>query len=228
MSTATITRDGGVVEIRLDRPERRNALTTELLRELRAALAAAEDDSSCRALVMSGAGSVFCAGADLDEFGPEASDDDRIARVGLVSEVMERLMGLDRPTIAAVQGAAVGAGWGLALACDLCYADADATFTLPEVAKGFRIPSILVARLVQLAGPTRAARIALTGEKLTADEAAAAGCVARVCAPRTAGSEASALAERLAASPDSSIACVIEPLRAAAAASPFRTEETHS
>jgi enoyl-CoA hydratase/carnithine racemase len=211
----------GVVELRLDRAEARNALTTGLLRELRGHLRDVQDDPDVRVLLLTGDGPVFCAGADLQELGPDAPADARQARIRLVSDVLAHLLQLERPTIAAVQGAAVGAGWGLALACDVCLASADAAFSLPELAKGFRLPQLLVRRLVQLAGPMRAAEIAYAGTKRTAAEALAAGCVARVL-PDDDALHAAAweLATALARQPRSSVASMKQPLRALAPQTP--------
>jgi enoyl-CoA hydratase/carnithine racemase len=180
--TADVTRTAadGVVELRLDRPGSRNALTTAMLRDLRDHLRDVQDDPDARVVLLTGGGPAFCAGVDLQEIPADAPADARQARIRLVAEVIARLLELERPTIAAVHGAAVGAGWGLALACDVCIAAADATFGLPEVAKGFRIPQLLMLRLAQLAGPVRAADIAYSGARLTAADALSAGCVARV------------------------------------------------
>ena len=174
--------EDGVAELRLERPQRRNALTTELLTELRDHLAAVAGDASCRAVLLTGAGAGFCAGADVDEFAPGAAADGPLRRIRLVAEVLRGIGALEQPTVAAVHGAAVGAGWGLALACDVCLAAQDATFSLPELAKGYRIPEPLMQRLVAVAGPVRAADLAYSGRVIGAGEAAAAGCVARVAA----------------------------------------------
>lgn len=216
MTAVARTDAGGVTELRLERPERRNALTTALLRELRDELVAVQDAPEARVVVLTGAGPTFSAGADLDEFAPDAPADARLARIRLVSEVMTRLLQLEQPTLAAVQGSAVGAGWGLALACDVCYAATDAMFRLPELAKGFRIPQVLVARLAQLAGPARAAEIAYGGEPLTAAAAADAGCVARVLDAAELHDAVRALARRLATQPRASVASVRGALRALA------------
>jgi len=217
---------GGVVELRLNRAERRNALSTSMLRELREHLQELQDDPAARVVLLSGDGPVFCAGADLEELGANAPAAARQARIRLVAEVLARLLQLERPTIAAVQGAAVGAGWGLALACDVCFAAADATFALPEVAKGFRIPQLLMLRLAQLAGPMRAADIAYSGARLTAADALAAGCAARVLADEDAlHAAARELAESLADRPRESVASVGQPLRVLAPHTPFPPPE---
>lgn len=170
----------GVVSLCLDRPQRRNALTTSVLDELRAALRGVADDPAARAVVLSGAGPAFCAGADLTEMPRDAPPDAGTRRVRLVAEVVELLRSIEVPTIAAVHGAAVGAGWGLALACDTCLAAPGATFALPEVPKGFRLPAGVVRRLAEVAGPVRAADLVLSGRTLTAEDALALGVVARV------------------------------------------------
>jgi 2-(1,2-epoxy-1,2-dihydrophenyl)acetyl-CoA isomerase len=175
----TSTRDG-VTEIRLNRPGRRNALSTELLRELRGHLVAVADDPDVRVVILAGAGEAFCAGVDLHEIPPGAPARRGLARWRLVAEVLQRLRELEQPTLAAVNGPAVGAGWGLALACDLCFAVAGASFWLPEVTKGFRLPGPLSSRLVEVAGPVRAAEVMFGGQSYQAADALAAGWVTRV------------------------------------------------
>ena len=204
----------GVAELRLDRPERRNAVTTELLRTLLRELGAAVRDGA-GAIVLTGSPPSFCAGADLDELGPDAPEERRVERIRLVGEAVRRLGTLEVPTIAAVEGAAVGAGWGLALGCDLCLATADARFSLPELSKGFRIPEQLTRRLIAVVGPTRAAQLAYTGAVLSAGEAHAIGVVAQVLPDREALlATAHDLATSLAARPPQSVAAVKRPLAA--------------
>ena len=153
-----VDRDG-VAELRLNRPDHRNALSTALLTELRDHLAAVQADPSVRVVLLTGAGPAFSAGADLREFAPGTPPAATLPRFRLVVENLRRIGELEQPTLAAVHGPAVGAGWGLALACDLCFAAEPATFALPEVAKGLRLPALLVTRLVQIVGPIRAADI---------------------------------------------------------------------
>ena len=157
-----VDRDG-VAELRLNRPDHRNALSTALLTELRDHLAAVQADPSVRVVLLTGAGPAFSAGADLREFAPGTPPAATLPRFRLVVENLRRIGELEQPTLAAVQGPAVGAGWGLALACDLCFAAEPATFALPEVAKGLRLPALLVTRLVQIVGPIRAADIIFGG-----------------------------------------------------------------
>jgi enoyl-CoA hydratase/carnithine racemase len=169
----------GVATLVLNRPDRRNALTTDVLRALLGERAATQDSPHGRGVVHTGAGATFCAGADLDEFTGSTDPHGPQRRIRLVTEVIARLRNLEQPTIAAVCGAAFGAGWGLALACDLTYASSDAAFCLPEVAKGLRLPTAITSRLVQVVGPVRAAEIALIGDRHTAADGVRAGWVAR-------------------------------------------------
>jgi enoyl-CoA hydratase/carnithine racemase len=158
----------GFVELAFDRPEKRNAFTTEVLAELREHLAAVDGP-----LLLSGAGDAFCAGADLQE----SATDERFALAG---EVLLALRALRVPTLAAVHGPAIGGGWGFALACEMCFASRSASFCLPELAKGFRLPAPLVQRLTAVVGPVRAAELAYAGTRWDADAALAAGAVTRI------------------------------------------------
>jgi enoyl-CoA hydratase/carnithine racemase len=193
-----VRRDGAVVSVRLDRPDARNALTTAMLDALRRELRAIADDTTARVVVLSGAGTTFCAGADLREIPPDAEPNLGVRRVRLVTDVLDALRRLEQPTIAAVHGAAIGAGWGLALMCDACLVTPDATFALPELPKGFRLPSAIVRRLVEVAGPVRAADLVYSGRPCDATEAVAIGAAARVLASDELHATASAMATTLA------------------------------
>jgi 2-(1,2-epoxy-1,2-dihydrophenyl)acetyl-CoA isomerase len=204
----------GVAWLELDRPGAGNAVTTELLTALRAELTSIQDDPAIRVLVLSGAGDVFCAGADLNEFGATPPPSARLRRLRLVAHVIRALRELEQPSIAAVHGAAVGAGWGLALACDLCFVTASATFCLPEVAKGYRLPSPLVHRLSHVVGPVRAAEIVLGGARYSAEQAVIGGWATRVRPDRAALTEHTRqFAEELATRPRAALAAATQPLR---------------
>jgi enoyl-CoA hydratase/carnithine racemase len=204
----------GVTWLELDRPGSRNALTTALLMALRAELTSVQDDPAVRVLVLSGAGEVFCAGADVKEFGGEPSASARLHRLRLVAQVLGALRELEQPSVAAVNGAAVGAGWGLALACDLCFVTATASFCLPEVEKGYRLPSPLVHRLSHVVGPVRAAEIMLGGATYTPEQAVSGGWATRVLPDAAALAEhTQRFAEELAARPRAALAAAIQPLR---------------
>jgi 2-(1,2-epoxy-1,2-dihydrophenyl)acetyl-CoA isomerase len=220
MSSALLRSDAdGVAVLRLNRPERRNALTTELLGTLRDELRALRDSPEVRAVVLAGEGEAFCAGADLAELAGVTSPRPGLARIRLVSEVVALLRELEQPTVAAVHGGTYGAGWGLALACDLTYAAQGSRFCLPEVPKGLRLPAAIVRRLVEVVGPVRGAELALAGEVHDAAAGLAAGWVARVLPDRAAAvALAHTRAADLARQPRSAIAHVKQVLRRPAAA----------
>lgn len=214
-SAGLVRRDrDGVAWLRLDRPAAKNALTSALLRALRAELQSISDDPRVKVVVVTGTGDTFCAGADLKELTSDSPASAGLARVRLVVEVVKRLRNLEQPTIAAVTGAAVGAGWGLSLACDLCFAVDDAFFCLPEVVKGFRLPAVVTHRLIHIAGPVRAAEIVLGGARYDTRQALAWGWVSRSFADRTALDEATVqFATELASRPRRSLAGAVGPLR---------------
>lgn len=178
---------GGLWIITLNRPEKANALTLAMLHALEAAVAQA---ASCgaRALIVTGAGKVFSAGADLDA-----------ARAGLATDpVWERLSAavaaLPCLTICAVNGTVAGGALGMALACDLRIAVPGAQFFYPVLRLGFLPQPSDVARLRALTGAARTMALLLAGLRATADEALAWGLVERVVAPETLMETAAALA----------------------------------
>ena len=208
------SQEGGVAILTLNRPDRRNALTVPLLEALVAELGAIGESETVGAVVLAGAGGGFCAGADLDEFALTPDDPGRARRIELVVETIERLRALPQPTIAAVSGPAFGAGWGLALACDLTYAAGPATFCLPEVAKGLRLPDAVTSRLVEVVGPVRAAQIVFSGARLSSEEGLASGWVAHISPDAdTVLRGALDLARALAAHPSAAIRHVTTALR---------------
>lgn len=168
----------GVVTLTLDRPDKANALTADMLDALTDAAAAA-GRSDARALILTGAGQVFSAGADLDA-----------ARAGLAtSGAWERLSGTiaDLPclTIAALNGTVAGGAFGMVLACDLRIAVPAARFFYPVMKLGFLPQPSDPGRLRALVGPARAAMILMAGQRIAADEALAWGLVDRIAGPET-------------------------------------------
>ena len=163
-----LDRNGGVWTVTLDRPDKANALTRGMLGDL---VSIAEDAHEARALVITGAGGVFSAGADLDE-----------ARSGLASDpVWEELSGavagLRCMTVAALNGTVAGGAFGMVLACDLRVAVSSARFFYPVMRLGFLPQPSDPARLRALVGPARAKSILMAGRKLSADEALRIGLV---------------------------------------------------
>lgn len=219
------TQRDGVVELRLNRPGSRNALSTALLRELRDQLDAVRADPSVRVLLLTGAGTVFCAGADITEFGPDADVTRVLTRTRLLVDVLNRLLEAEQPTIAVVHGAAVGGGWGLALVCDLCLATDAATFSLPEVRKGYRLPGVLVARLTQIVGPVRAADLIFGGTTWSAEDARTGGSVGRVIPAAELTAQSWAIATALAGTARRAIIAAKAPLRQSVTIRPFPPAE---
>ena len=172
----------GVAVVVLDRPEKLNALDDDLLATLvPGTFAELAEDDSVRVVVVTGAGRGFCAGADLDSQGfgqPTSLESARFVRRTHQGPVNVRVM--PQPTIAAVNGPAVGAGFGLALACDLRLASPGARFGAPFVGMGL-VPDYGVSYfLPRVVGTAAALEILLTGRLVDADEARALGLVSRV------------------------------------------------
>jgi enoyl-CoA hydratase len=166
------TTDGDVAVVTIDRPERRNAVDHDSLLALRAAIDQARADR-VRALVLTGASGTFCAGADLT--GVEGE--------GFAAALQAVLMGLTElpaATIAAVHGAALGAGCQLALACDLRVAAPGAFFGIPASRLGLMVDAWTVQRLAQLAGGSVARAVLLAADTVPAEEARGFGLVNRM------------------------------------------------
>ncbi|AKM10410.1 enoyl-CoA hydratase-related protein [Croceicoccus naphthovorans] len=195
-----IEREGDVVTLTITRDERMNALTSALLIELREAMAGAVADGA-RAIVLTGEGRAFSSGADLQGDGIEPPCDLGELLEGAYNPLARAIADLSVPLIVAVNGAAVGAGMGFALAGDIVIAERSAYFLLAFANIGL-VPDAgatwMVARSV---GRARALELALLGEKITADAAKDMGLITRVVDDGTSLAEAQALAAKLAAGP---------------------------
>jgi enoyl-CoA hydratase/carnithine racemase len=182
-ATVRLERRGAVAVVTLDRPERRNAMDeTMLLVDLPAVLGEVREDADVRAVVVTGAGDVFCAGADLRSAGlwaqPTPADMVRMVRRTCGPAVV--LADLPRPTVAAVNGPAIGAGLGLAVACDFRIASPAARFRAPFVSFGCVPDFGLTWQLPRIVGGSRALDILLTCRTVDAHEAIAIGLVNRL------------------------------------------------
>ena len=205
-ATILIADKGAVRTITLNRPERRNAMTPQMQLELIAALEEATT-SGCRALVLRGAGEAFCSGLDLsalqeinNKTAAEYRDDaERIARL------FRTLYEVTVPTIAAVRGAAIAGGTGLATICDFTLAEAAAKFGYTEVRIGF-VPALVSAFLALQVGDKRARDLVLTGRLFDAAEAHRLGLVNEVLPPDELEGRVEALARTLAANSPASLA----------------------
>jgi enoyl-CoA hydratase len=173
--------DDGVVVLTLNVPERRNAMTEELTAAWAEAVPALADDRAVRCVVVTGAGTAFCAGGDLSwiEGSSGLTVDDVRARMLPFYRTWLAIRDLEVPTIAAVNGAAVGAGLAVALACDLRYAVPEAKLSAPFTALGMHPGMATTWLLPEVAGLPVAREMLLTGRVLTGVEAVGAGLVNR-------------------------------------------------
>jgi methylglutaconyl-CoA hydratase len=170
----------GVARITLNRPDKRNALTSEMMSALRDALQRATHDSAIRLLLIRGAGRDFCAGLDLSEVLKSAEDaQEALASARRLGELYIAMRRHPRPIVAAVQGRALGGGAGIATACDLILAAESAQFGYPEVKLGF-IPAIVTTMLRRAVNERQALELAVTGEPISAPRAYAIGLINRV------------------------------------------------
>ena len=174
-----IERDGNVGVLALNRPERLNALSTDVLEELVAAIAGLDADPAIRAIVIRGEGKAFAAGADIDELARTTGLELLTSRRAGLWDAMQRR---STPMIAACHGWALGAGCELALLCDIVIAAEDARFGLPESGLGLLPGAGGTQRLVRAVGKAVAMDVILAGRTLTGAEAAAAGLASR-CVP---------------------------------------------
>jgi enoyl-CoA hydratase/carnithine racemase len=160
----------GILELRLDRPQRLNALTLELTRELAAAVRRAQGDDAVRVVLLTAEGRGFCAGKDRDD--PATSE-----FVQALQDLARALMGCPKPVVAAVQGWAVGAGLELLLNCDIVVAAASARFMLPEVTIGLFGTGGVVALLPRAMGMAKAKGALMLGQEFSARQAEQWGLV---------------------------------------------------
>ncbi len=204
-------RRGGVRLLTLNRAPSRNALDPALVAALTGAVRAVGSEPGVRAVVLTGAGDAFCAGADLEvlrglkgaSVARNAADSARLKRL------FQALLSCPRPVVAAVNGPALAGGCGLATACDLVLADPRATFGYPEVKVGFVAAMVSVLLSRQL-GERAAREMLLTGRIYSADEARALGLVSRLAPAGGVVEEALAEAHRLASGAPEALALTKE------------------
>jgi enoyl-CoA hydratase len=189
MAMVQVTTEGdGVALVQLDDPERYNALTWQMVGELKDAFAAVRADAGVRAVVLTGVGRGFCGGANMagdEALPPEATERGPVGRIHVLQEHLADLMlaihELPQPVIAAVHGAAVGGGLALALACDLRVAADDAFFASHFIRVGLSSCDVGTSYfLPRLVGPTTALELMLTGRRFPAEEARSIGLLNRV------------------------------------------------
>lgn len=179
MMTIRLEVIGGIARLLIDRPLKRNAMTTEMFAAIPNLLSQAEGKKHVRAIVLtSSRAGMFCAGADIGELFAHADDADwRTANQNAINAAQYRLTRADRPTIAFVDGDCVGGGCGLALACDIRVATPRARFGITAAKLGLVYPLHDTKLLVELVGPGQAKRILFAGALLNAEEALRIGLI---------------------------------------------------
>lgn len=168
---------GGVFEITISNPARRNAMTLQMWRDLASRVHAAGQDRDARMVVVCGADDLaFCSGADISEFDSVRSTAAQVTEYGLaVDEAHYALTQCEKPTVALIQGICMGGGMEIAAACDIRYASESAQFRMPAGLVGLAYPMSGVARMVEIVGASRATDIFMTSRTFDGLEAARIG-----------------------------------------------------
>ena len=195
--TLTLGEEGGIATITLNRPEKRNAISTQMIEDLLGALDRSES-AETRVVIITGAGKAFCSGMDLDALSALAkqSHEQNLDDSRRMAKIFARLWAFPKPLIAAVNGAAIAGGCGIATLCDFTLAVPEAKFGYTEVRIGF-IPAIVSVFLVRQIGEKRARDLLLTGRVFDAEEARRLGLVNEVVSAEQLMKWARALAESL-------------------------------
>jgi methylglutaconyl-CoA hydratase len=199
--------DRGIFSITLNRPDKRNALSSEMIELLHQAVEQADLDHDARVVLIRGAGKDFCAGADLDELlaSAERSIDENEKSALRLGKLFQRIRELPKPVVALIQGRALAGGAGLATACDVAVASSSAQLGYPEIQRGF-VPAMVMTMLRGSVGEKCALDLVLSGRMLTAGEALNAGLLTQVVPDNELEREGTAVASRLAGSSASALA----------------------
>ena len=207
---------GGVAWVTLNRPERLNALTFEVYRELTDAFAALRDETEVRCVVITGAGRAFCSGGDVRDIIGELQSRDAqglLEFTRLTCELVRNIRQLRKPVIASLNGTTAGAGACIALAADLRVASTEARIAFLFVRVGLSGADMGAAHLLpRVVGLSKATELLYTGDFITAEEALACGLYNRVVPAAELESETRSLAERLARGPSFALAVTKEML----------------
>ncbi len=199
MAVLTTDISENVMTISLNRPEKHNALNTELTQALVDALAMGQRDPEVRSIILHGNGKSFCAGADTGEFSsltPDATNQ-VLDRADLTTSLHLAFSKIAKPIIAAVHGNALGGGAGLALACDLVVMAEDARFGYPELRHGI-VAAVVLANLVRQLGQKKAFELVAMADPVSGARAYELGLVNKVCPAEQVMQEARAYARKLA------------------------------
>jgi 2-(1,2-epoxy-1,2-dihydrophenyl)acetyl-CoA isomerase len=212
-------KDPAVAVVQLNRPRQRNALTAEVKESLVTALQSVAEDADVRAVVLAGSGKAFSVGQDLSEHARALRDDPATAFDTVEAHynpIVRTLATMPKPVVAAINGAAVGAGLGFALACDLRVAAEGASFATAFAAIGLTADSGLSATLVHSLGAARASELMLLGEPFTAETAASWGLLRPLVPADQVLEAALELARKLAGGPTAAYAEIKRALAAGA------------
>jgi 2-(1,2-epoxy-1,2-dihydrophenyl)acetyl-CoA isomerase len=204
MASILVSRAAGVLSLTLNRPDKLNAFNPEMHALLRGALEQALDDSSVRAVLLTGAGRGFCAGQDLSErnVSPDAAPIDLSVSLGSnYNPLVRRLRALPKPIVCAVNGVAAGAGANIALACDIVLAARSASFVQSFARLGLVPDSGGTYFLPRLVGVARAMGLALLGDRISAEDAERWGLIWKALDDARLLEEATAIARALAEGP---------------------------
>ena len=184
MTVLNITTSDATRALELNRPEKRNALNDELIAALKNGLRDAEADDAVRCVIIRGAGTDFCSGADLTALQKiaTASFEENLEDARSLGELYKQIRSLRVPVIAAVRGHALAGGCGLAMACDIICADGTAVFGFPEVKIGF-VPAMVAAIVRRNMSEKKAFVMLTTGSEMTAAQLKGEGVVHTVCDP---------------------------------------------
>lgn len=218
-------REGAVQVLSYHNPAARNALSLELYAALPPALAAAERDPEVGAIVLTGSDGVFCAGGDLARLAKQREVPLSTRRAGLerLGNMVRALRGCRKPIVAAVEGAAVGAGMTLALACDMLVSARSAYYSVTYVKVGLTPDGGITSYLSNFLSRQILTEWCMTGERITAERLQAVGAVNRLVETGRAEAEAIALAQQIAAGPQRALGR-IKALCSAAHARPFEAQ----
>jgi enoyl-CoA hydratase/carnithine racemase len=176
--TIQVSTDGHTRTITLNRPQRKNAISPQMVNELLYALEAARNDHNVRAVILTGAGEVFCSGGDLGQMAAAGTEQGELPPRGDFADLLLALVSMPKPVIARVRGAAKGGGLGLVAASHFAIAASDAVFATPELNVGL-FPMMIMAVLARTMPKRQLLEMMLTTSTVSASEAAAWGIITR-------------------------------------------------
>ncbi len=214
--TILVEEDGGLTTLTLNRPEKLNSFTAEMNLKLRAALGAAEESETCRAILITGAGRAFSAGQDLADPAVSADQDLGETLEEYYNPLIRLLRSIEKPIVCAVNGVAAGAGANVALACDIVLAAQSAKFIQAFSKIGLIPDSGGTWTLTRLLGEARAKALTMTGMPLRAEQAADWGLIWRAVPDENLMEEARKLAGQLAQGPTYGLGLTKQAIQAAA------------